>query len=47
MVAALPILTGIQLLLAFLNFDIHAEPSRAIYPNLQSTSAPGNPDAIS
>jgi glycosyltransferase involved in cell wall biosynthesis len=34
MVAALPILTGIQLLLAFLNFDIHAEPSRAIHPSL-------------
>jgi glycosyltransferase involved in cell wall biosynthesis len=34
MVAALPILTGIQLLLAFLNFDIQAEPSRAVYPSL-------------
>ena len=32
MIAALPILTGIQLLLAFFNFDIRAEPSRAIYP---------------
>lgn len=38
MVAALPILTGIQLLLAFLNFDIHAEPSRAIHPSLTSDS---------
>ena len=34
MIAALPILTGIQLLLAFLNFDIRAEPARAVYPGL-------------
>ncbi len=40
MIAALPILTGIQLLLAFFSFDIHAEPSRAIYPNLLSTRIP-------
>lgn len=31
MLAALPILTGIQLLLAFFSFDIHAEPGRAIH----------------
>jgi len=37
MIAALPILTGIQLLLAFLSFDIRAEPSRAIHPNLVSS----------
>jgi glycosyltransferase involved in cell wall biosynthesis len=34
MLAALPVMTGIQLLLAFLNFDINAEPSRAMYPSL-------------
>jgi dolichol-phosphate mannosyltransferase len=46
MIAALPILTGIQLLLAFFNFDIHAEPSRAIYPNLLSARIPPPRDAI-
>jgi len=34
MLAALPILSGIQLLLAFLNYDIHAEPIRPIHPSL-------------
>ena len=34
MFAALPILSGIQLLLAFLNFDIRAEPVRPIHPGL-------------
>jgi glycosyltransferase involved in cell wall biosynthesis len=37
MLAALPILSGIQLLLAFINFDIHAEPARAIHPSLRRT----------
>jgi dolichol-phosphate mannosyltransferase len=46
MLAALPILTGIQLLLAFLNFDIHAEPARAIYPNLLAADIPRESDAI-
>ena len=46
MIAALPILTGIQLLLAFFNFDIHAEPTRAIYPNLLSADTPQNRDVI-
>jgi glycosyltransferase involved in cell wall biosynthesis len=45
MIAALPILTGIQLLLAFFSFDIHAEPSRAIYPNLLSARIPPIRDA--
>jgi glycosyltransferase involved in cell wall biosynthesis len=36
MLAALPIMAGIQLVLAFLNFDIHAEPSRAIHPALRA-----------
>jgi glycosyltransferase involved in cell wall biosynthesis len=34
MLAALPILTGMQLLLAFIGFDIRAEPTRAIHPSL-------------
>lgn len=46
MIAALPILTGIQLLLAFFSFDIHAEPSRAIYPNLLSARISPTRDAI-
>jgi dolichol-phosphate mannosyltransferase len=46
MIAALPILTGIQLLLAFINFDIHAEPQRPIYPNLQPLRARRQPDSI-
>ena len=34
MLAALPVLSGLQLLLAFLNFDIRAEPTRAAHPGL-------------
>jgi dolichol-phosphate mannosyltransferase len=47
MIAALPILTGIQMLLAFFSFDIHAEPSRAIYPNLLSTRISLPRDSVS
>ncbi len=46
MIAALPILTGIQLLLAFFSFDIHAEPSRAIYPNLLSARIAPSRDSV-
>lgn len=35
MIAALPILTGVQLLLAFINFDIRAEPAHAIHGRLR------------
>ncbi|HMA50925.1 MAG TPA: glycosyltransferase family 2 protein [Magnetospirillaceae bacterium] len=34
MLAALPIMTGVQLLLAFLNFDVKAEPSVPLHPRL-------------
>lgn len=34
MLAALPVIVGIQLLLNFLNFDVASVPSRVIYPRL-------------
>jgi glycosyltransferase involved in cell wall biosynthesis len=46
MVAALPILSGIQLLLAFISFDIHAEPARPIYPSLPSAASRSSADTI-
>lgn len=43
MLAALPIMTGLQLLLAFFNFDIRAEPIRAIHPALPRVEPPPAP----
>ena len=34
MLAALPVIVGIQLLLAFLNFDVQSVPQRALHPRL-------------
>lgn len=38
MVAALPVLVGIQLVIAFLNYDINSVPRRAIHPALAGAS---------
>lgn len=38
MLAALPLLTGLQLLLSFINFDIQRVPKEAIWPKLLSTT---------
>jgi len=46
MLAALPILSGIQLLLAFLNYDIHAEPARPIHPSLSRRAKSAGAPAI-
>src|SRR5690606_35239919 len=40
MLAALPILAGIQLLLGFIGYDVTAVPTRAIHPNLRSPLHP-------
>jgi glycosyltransferase involved in cell wall biosynthesis len=37
MVAALPIIVGVQLLLAFLNYDIGSAPNQALYPRLRTS----------
>lgn len=39
MIAALPLLTGIQFLLAFFNYDILAVPKRALHPALSHRSS--------
>lgn len=39
MLAALPLLTGVQLLLAFFNYDILAVPKRAVHPALVHRSS--------
>ena len=36
MLAVLPILVGLQLILAFLSYDINSVPSEALHPNLKS-----------
>lgn len=36
MLAALPILIGIQLLLSFVNFDVQRQPKEAVWPNLNT-----------
>jgi hypothetical protein len=41
MLAALPILVGINMLLSFLAFDIHAEPKHPIYLDLPPDDAAG------
>lgn len=40
MVAALPIIVGSQLLLAFLNYDIQAVPRTALHPRLRTSALP-------
>lgn len=40
MLAALPIIVGMQLLLAFLNYDIQATPRSALYPRLKTSAKP-------
>lgn len=40
MMAALPILVGVQLLLAFLNYDIQSVPRMALHPRLQRSKQP-------
>jgi glycosyltransferase involved in cell wall biosynthesis len=40
MVAALPIMVGLQLLLAFLNFDIQSTPHSALHPRLKKSVRP-------
>ena len=37
MVAALPIIVGVQMLLAFLNYDIGATPAQALHPRLKTS----------
>jgi hypothetical protein len=34
MLAALPVILGLQLVLSWLNFDVSAEPRQAIHPML-------------
>ena len=41
MVAALPIIVGVQLLLSFLNFDVQLEPRQPIGPLLRARSSGG------
>jgi dolichol-phosphate mannosyltransferase len=41
MLAAMPIIVGTQLLLAFLNYDIHSTPSTALHPRLEKSKRPG------
>lgn len=36
MLAALPVFTGIQFLLAFVNYDVATVPARAVHPSLSS-----------
>jgi dolichol-phosphate mannosyltransferase len=40
MLAALPILIGLQLLLSWLNFDVAAEPRQPIHPLLGGRREP-------
>lgn len=40
MMAALPILIGVQLLLAFLNYDIQSVPRSALHPRLETSRQP-------
>lgn len=39
MLAALPVMIGVQLFLAFLNFDIHNTPSKPIHPFLEKATS--------
>ena len=43
MVAALPIILGVQLLLSFINFDVHLEPRHAIGPMLRALHRSSSP----
>jgi hypothetical protein len=48
MLSALPVLVGVQLLLAFIGYDIASVPRRAIHPALagrEQTSAAGRPSS--
>lgn len=40
MLSALPVILGVQLILAFISSDIASTPTRALHPNLQSFSRP-------
>ncbi|MGC8532316.1 MAG: hypothetical protein ACP5M1_09780, partial [Acidiphilium sp.] len=40
MLAALPIILGLQLLLSFIGYDIASVPSRAIFPTLPERVGP-------
>ena len=40
MIAALPIILGFQLLLAFLNYDIQSVPRSALHPRLKTSRQP-------
>ncbi|MEM7268168.1 MAG: glycosyltransferase family 2 protein [Pseudomonadota bacterium] len=40
MLAALPVIVGVQLLLSFLNFDVNATPSTTLHPRLMRTAIP-------
>ena len=40
MIAALPIIVGSQLLLAFLNYDIQSTPRTSLYPRLKTSAKP-------
>jgi hypothetical protein len=41
MLAAMPIIIGTQLLLAFLNYDIQSAPGTALHPRLERSKRPG------
>jgi glycosyltransferase involved in cell wall biosynthesis len=43
MIAALPIIVGTQLLLAFLNYDIQSTPRSTLYPRLKTSAKPMRP----
>ena len=45
MVAALPVILGIQLLLSFLSHDISMTPTRALHPRLPKRRPPHGKDA--
>ncbi len=45
MVAALPIIVGVQLLLSFINFDVHVEPRQPIGPMLRAHRGRSQPGA--
>jgi uncharacterized membrane protein len=40
MLAAMPIIIGTQLLLAFVNYDIQSTPSTALHPRLEKSRRP-------
>ena len=42
MIAALPIIIGFQLLMAFINYDIQSVPRTAVHPRLLASSQPWN-----